>query len=487
MATRALSRSDIEKLDSIWKSPGFLATLVAVAAAFGSWSMLLPVIPLAVIDAGGSDTLAGSATGIFMLATVITQIATPAALRRFGYNPVMVFAAIMLGIPTLGYLLGMSAFNVLFFSALRGIGFGAITVAESALIAELVPVRFLGKGSGMLGVFIGLSQMLFLPAGLAIGQAVGFDLVYVIATVVALVAALMCLRIPRLKAAPKRKGSGYEHHDEPPRRQTPTWRLVTIPALAVTTLSMSFGAVSSFLPAAVRQLDPVAGAVIGGIMLSITGGAAMVFRYGSGLIADRRGTPGATMLPGQVMGLTGVALMAATIFADGSVWWLVLAAILFGGGFGIVQNEALLSMFFRLPRSRVSEASALWNIAYDAGTGLGSFVLGAVAARLAYEGAFGVGALIVTVGLLLTVADRVVGKHRITEHDNTRARLRQVPVARRAVRGVRRIRKVATRPVPLRRLIARKPPQPGWKTRGTELGEPEDGDEGFVQYTSRHD
>ena len=29
-------------------------------------------------------------------------------------------------------------------------------------------------------------------------------------------------------------------------------------------------------------------------------------------------------------------------------------------------------MFDRLPRERVSEASAIWNIFYDGGTGLGS-------------------------------------------------------------------------------------------------------------------
>ncbi|MGP6172858.1 MFS transporter [Corynebacterium sp. A21] len=420
MVTRALKRDEIEKLDSIWKSPGFIATLVAVAAAFGSWSMLLPVIPLAVIDNGGSDLLAGSATGIFMAATVATQILTPASLRKFGYNPVMVFAAFMLGAPTLGYLLGLDTFNVLFFSALRGIGFGAITVAQSALVAELVPMRFLGKGSGMLGVFIGLSQMIFLPMGLAIGRTFSFDLAYVVATVVALVAALMCLRIPRLKATPQVVRVSGDTADA----QVATWKLVTVPALAMICLSMSFGAVSSFLPAAVRELDPVTGAIIGGVMLSIAGGSAMIFRYLSGTIADRRGAPGTTMIPAQIIAFSGVALMALTLYTGGSVWWLVLAAIMFGGGFGMVQNEALLTMFLRLPRSKVSEASAIWNISYDAGTGLGSFVLGAVAAQLAYQGAFGVGAAIALVGVVLTVADRLVGKYRHPDRGTTQARLR---------------------------------------------------------------
>lgn len=465
MTTTGLARAEIEKLDSMWKAPGFVPTLIAVAAAFGAWSLLLPVIPLAVIEAGQSETLAGASTGVFMAATVLTQIFTPKMLRTFGYNPVMVFAAFMLGVPALGHILGMDAWIVLLFSALRGVGFGALTVAESALIAELVPVRLLGKATGMLGVFIGLAQMLCLPLGLAIAERAGFDIVFVIAAVVALVAAVMCLAIPRLKAAPKSDPSAYRHPEERGQAEVSTWKLVLVPALAVTSLSMSFGAVSSFLPAAVREIDPVTGAVIGGLMLSITGGSSMVFRYLAGMVADRRGLPGTTMIPAQVVGFAGMALMALVVANGWSVWLLVAAGIMFGGGFGAVQNEALLSMFYRLPRSKVSEASAVWNMAFDAGTGLGSFIFGAVAAQLAYSGAFGAGALVVVLGVGVTVADAVIGRHRIAEYGNIRARLRQVPVAGRF--SLRRGRKtVGSEPVEFEELITRDTENPGWNEPG---------------------
>lgn len=420
----------------MWKSPGFVAVLVAVAAAFGSWSLLLPVVPLAVLNNGGSSAVAGATTGIFMAATVITQIFTPAALRKIGYTPVMAFAAFMLGVPAIGYVFSVEPIPVLLVSALRGIGFGALTVAESALVAELVPVRFLGKASGMLGVFIGLSQMLFLPAGLALGDQFGYNLVYVLGAVIALVAAVMCLRIPQVKAAAKQQPQVSEQE-----RSVSTWKLVLVPSLAVTSLSMTFGAVSSFLPAAVIELDPGLGAALAGIILSITGGSSMVFRYLSGVIADRRGVPGTTMIPAQIIGFLGVVLITVTIFQGWSVWLLIIGAVMFGGAFGMVQNEALLSMFFRLPRTRVSEASAIWNIAFDSGTGIGSFLLGIVAASLAYSGAFGSGAVVILFGIVLTTADRIIGRHRITEYNNTRARLRQVPVARRAVQGLRNRRK----------------------------------------------
>lgn len=423
MAQAGLTRAEIDDLDSMWKAPGFIPTLIAVFAAFGAWSLLLPVIPLAALDHGHSATIAGATTGVFMAATVATQIFTPMLLRRVGYNPVMVAAAFMLGVPALGHLLGMDAWILLLFSALRGVGFGALTVAESALIAEIVPARFLGKASGMLGVFLGVAQMIGLPAGLWLAGEYGYGSVYVAAAVTALLAALMCLRIPRIRAQRRTKDT--------PAGDVSMWKLVAVPAVAVNTLAMSFGAVSSFLPAAVQELDPVTGAVIGGFMLSITGGAAMVMRYFSGVVADRAGHAGVTMLPGQVMGFAGVALMALVIANGWSVWWLVLAGVLFGGGFGMVQNEALLEMFQRLPRTKVSEASAVWNMSYDAGTGLGSVVLGFVAARAAYSGAYAVAAGIVVIGILATLADRYLGAHRVTDHDNIRTRLRQLPVPRR--------------------------------------------------------
>ncbi|MFS0470325.1 MFS transporter, partial [Corynebacterium striatum] len=90
-------------------------------------------------------------------------------------------------VPAFGHLLGNEAWVVLLFSALRGLGFGALTVAENALIAEITPPRLLGKATGMIGVFIGVSQMLFRPAGIAMGQAWGFGTVDITAGIIGIV------------------------------------------------------------------------------------------------------------------------------------------------------------------------------------------------------------------------------------------------------------------------------------------------------------
>lgn len=407
MSGQARPNGRDRKNTNVWAVPGVLATLVAVASAFGAWSLLLPVLPTAVLEHGGSATLAGGTTGIFMAATVATQVATPWMLRRFGYRPVMAVAAFMLGVPALGHTLGMDAWIVLLFSALRGTGFGAITVAQSALVAELVPPRLLGKATGLIGVFIGLSQMVGLPLGLFLADVFGYDAVFVVAAVVASVAAVMCLRIPALKADPVPLADPGADHEP-----TPMWKLVVVPALALLTTSMSFGAVSSFLPAAVESLDSAAGSVLGGFMLSIVGAASLVFRYLVGVAADRSGQPGRLLIPSQLLALSGMALMTATVVFGWPVWLLVLAALVFGGGFGAVQNESLLTMFQRTPRSKLSEASAVWNIFFDAGTGLGSVLFGAVASVFLFSGAFGAGAAVIVFGLFITGADQILGIRR---------------------------------------------------------------------------
>ena len=406
---------------NIWKVPGYTPTMVAIAAAFGAWSILLPVVPLAVIDSGGSATLAGGSTGIFMAFTVATQIVSPWLLRRWGYRRVMALSAFTLGVPAFGHLLGTDAWIVLLFSALRGVGFGALTVSESALIAELSTVRLLGKATGMIGVFTGLGQMIFLPLGLFMADSLGYASTYITAGLIGFLGFAMCLRIPKIKVT-----LAEDNDEEVNIIRVPTWKLVLVPALALTTFSMSYGAISSFLSPAMQELDAARGASLAGIMLSIVGGAAMIFRYFAGVAADRTGTPGSLYIPSQIMAIIGVGTISLTLFMESSIWWLVLGAVLFGGAFGIAQNEALLSMFDRLPRERVSEASAIWNIFYDSGTGLGSTLLGAMVAGYGYDGAFGAGVAILIAGLLLTTADFILGRTRVSETNDIRTRLRRM-------------------------------------------------------------
>ena len=429
-------RVDPVQVDSMWKAPGLIPTLVAVLAAFGGWSLLLPVIPQAILDDGRGTGLAGAYTGVFMAATVLTQTQTPRMLRKYGYRATMFVSGLLLGLPTFLHLFGTDAALVLGIAVIRGMGFGALTVAESALIAELVPLKFLGKASGALGVAVGVAQLACLPLGLAIAHWTGtYQWVYLLGGLISLVGSAMALLIPKLKAAAKpgrrrKKEPGAElpSREPGPAAEVATWKLVAVPALAIGATAMGFGGISAFLAPAAREIDLVSGAIVAGAALSVMGGSQMVFRYAAGVWADRKGRAGTLLIGALAAGVVGLAFMAVVVFAGWSAWWLLGAAAFYGAGFGMVQNEALLLMFARLPRERTAEASAYWNMAFDSGTGSGSFILGLVAGMVLqpYPAVFAVAAGLMSVGLIAAILDHVIGAHRVAEHHNTRATLRKL-------------------------------------------------------------
>ena len=66
--------------------------------------------------------------------------------------------------------------------------------------------------------------------------------------------------------------------------------------------------------------------------------------------------------------------------------------VLFGAGFGVVENATFALLLEQLPEAG---ASALWNLAYDAGYGAGPAVFGLICVRTGYPAAFALtGALI---------------------------------------------------------------------------------------------
>ncbi|MCS4489048.1 MFS transporter [Corynebacterium sp. ES2775-CONJ] len=364
---------------SLCSITGFVPILIAVAGAFGNLSLLLPLIPLAVIQSGGSLSLAGATTGVFMAATVGAQILTPAALRRWGFTTVIIFSALMLGIPSLGYIFSVETTFLLVISAVRGIGFGALTVAQAAVLAALVPARSLGKAMGLMGFWIGFAQLIMLPAGVYLADLLSFRCVYILAAAVALAAAAMGLLIPSV-AVPR------PHLKATRSDNIRLLQKVFEPAVAMSATAMGFGALSALLPAAMDRSG--ASLTLSTFMLAGLGGAQMLSRYGAGLYADSRGRAGYLILPALGLAASGLGLVAVTILGHWDPIFFLVAAIIFGCGYGAVQNESMVKMFQSTPPSRLSTVSALWNISFDGGTGLGSFILGYTASIFAYHGAF---------------------------------------------------------------------------------------------------
>ena len=123
-------------------------------------------------------------------------------------------------------------------------------------------------------------------------------------------------------------------------------------------------------------------------------------RWWAGRRGDRHGHAG-LLIPGLLIAAAGMASL---------IWVSAPAAViagmcLFGIGFGIAQNVTFALMIDRAPGSGYGTASALWNLAYDAGYGTGPIVFGVFVAHTGYPVAFALTGLLILAALLPAVRD----------------------------------------------------------------------------------
>lgn len=352
--------------------------LVGIAALFSGYTLLLPVVPLWVVAQGGREVVAGAVTGVFMAATVVTQLTVPAQARRWGYRAVFVAGAVALGLPSPLLLLATSWPGILAVSLVRGIGFGLITVCGSALIAELLPGNALGRGSAWYGVAVGCPQLLGLAAGTLLAQSWGFGPVFVLAAALPTVGIIALSLLP--KTYPGRRVKG-----QLPRTARSNWK----PWLVMISGSTGFGSLVTFLPIVFGDTPAPAAAT-----LFTATGAILLSRWAAGSLGDRLTGVGRLLPPGVTLCVLGLGGLTLAI-ANHGVGLAVVAAAVFGLGFGAVQNDALVVMFTKAP---AGPASVAWNMAFDGGTGIGAVLVGAMVAGTGYAVAF---ALLAGIALLL--------------------------------------------------------------------------------------
>jgi predicted MFS family arabinose efflux permease len=78
---------------------------------------------------------------------------------------------------------------------------------------------------------------------------------------------------------------------------------------------------------------------------------------------------------------------------------VIAGMFLFGTGFGICQNATFAMMIDRMPPAGAGTASALWNLAYDAGYGAGPAVFGLLVIHTGYPVAFALTAALMLAAL----------------------------------------------------------------------------------------
>ncbi len=360
----------------MWRAPGMVDLAVLAVFGFSGYAALLATAPLWAVAGGATAAGAGLVNGVLLAATVLAQLAVPRALTRWGNGPVLVAGLLLLGVPSPAYLLSDGLAWPLALSAVRGVGFGILTVVAAAVVVHLVPPARRGAAIGVYGLGVAVPSLLLLPASVPVVEGWGFGPVFW-AGALPLLGVPSALRLARVlrDIVAARPEAGPEAAPEPSARTLRGLRGLVRPTLVLFSVTMAGGALLTFAP---QLTDPGTAAAV----LLTMGATAALSRWLVGALADRHGAR-PFLFPVLAAAAVAMTLCAWAVArqADGV---LIGAATVFGLCYGALHNLTLVEAFAAVEPPQLPAASAGWNIGFDAGTAAGSVLTGALATAYSF-------------------------------------------------------------------------------------------------------
>ena len=365
-------------------------TFLAEFCSLTSFFLLLSVMPMLAAAAGAGSSAAGLMTGALLFGTVAAEAVASAAIRRFGYRMVLAAGAVLLGAPALAMLTREPQAVMVSVSLVRGFGFGLSGVATGALTATLLPPQRRGEGLGLLGLVSGVPAIAALPAGVWLA---GHHLA---AAAAATAAVAGLLPLAAIRWLPGGRQARRTTRARRPRGTRSSRRMagaaLRLP-LIFAAATIAAGVLDSFLPLAKGIPANLCAAAL--LAQAIT---ATLSRWQAGKHGDRYGHA-RLLIPALAVAAAGTAAM---ILLESPVA-LFAGMVLFGAGFGVLENATFALLLEQQPEAK---ASALWNLAYDAGYGAGPAVFGLICVHTGYPAGFALTGLLILAAVPVAVRER---------------------------------------------------------------------------------
>lgn len=360
------------------------AVLWAGGLGFSGFFMMIALAP-AMAAVHGGDVAAGTITTTFMVATVVAQMSMSSLLRVLTPQTLLRMSLVLLGLPTLAYLIPDMLFLALPAAALRGIGFGIITIITTTLVSIYSSEAGRGTALGFYGLMTSAAGVVFPPLSVfMLGRSEG-DIPVVVATALPLIGLMFLNPIKEASSSPvltdESHSPGLWAACANPR--------ILLPVLIFLPSAIAYGGLYTFLPRS--SSIPTAS------LLSFGAGFA-VGRYVGGSLSDRF-RPVQLIVPCTLLAFLGV--LATAVNPNGLV--AAVFPLLAGLGVGSTANISLMMVMRAVRLGEDGLGSTIWNMFFDIGIAIGGIGLGLVSSKSGYSLAYATTSVLIGLSLLLGV------------------------------------------------------------------------------------
>lgn len=365
--------------ERLW-TKSFIVMTLALLFLFTAFYMLYPTLPLFITQMGGNQQQVGLAMGALMLSSVIFRPIVGGLLDRFGRRPFMIGGLIV-------FIISMYMYNwvggIIMLMALRilhGMSWAVSTTSMMTAVTDMIPSVRRGEGMGWFSTSMTVAMAIGPMIGLFVMQGSSYQTMFLVAVGFSIFALLLTLfaQMPYKPLTGSKKIQIFEKSVLP----------VMVPIFF---LFIAYGGITTFVPLFANEIH-----VNSGTFFLVYAATLALIRPLAGKISDLKGET-YVIIPSLVM--TVIALIVLSFSTN--LLGVIVAAVLYGIGFGSAQ-PALQAIMIRLaPEDRKGAANAFFSTATDLGIGLGAIFLGLVSEYLNYQALFLVSACSVVLSIVL--------------------------------------------------------------------------------------
>ena len=383
-----MAEANVPATDRLWTKDFLLIILANFFMIFVQYT-LLTLLPVYVLDLGGTETQAGLMTGVFTLVALALRPFIGVMLDTRSRKMVLLlgYSIIFLSVLSIAYtdsIIGILAIRVLY-----GVGFSAASTAGGTIAADILTNGRLAEGIGYYGMSNSVAQSVSAFTGLAIIKYAGYHALFIFLFLV-MTAAIACGLGVRCKKVIVKGGEKKEEAEE--KGIFMFLEASTIPpAIMIIFLASANSATVTFLVkyAFSRGVDDI------GLFFVLFAIIAMSTRLVMGKIARRFGFAFILLTGAACLLLSQVIILFST-----NLYHFMAAAVFYGLAQGFYLPILNTIIVLLASPEKKGKATATYYSALDVAMGFGAIFFGLVAQLIGFTAVY----LISSVNCLIAIA-----------------------------------------------------------------------------------
>ncbi|MED1408569.1 MULTISPECIES: MFS transporter [Bacillus] len=368
-------------MERLW-TKSFIQMTIAMLFLFTGFYLLVPTLPLFIKEIGGNESQVGLMMGMFTIAAVVIRPIIGGMLDKYGRKSFIIWGLIFFGLTMFSYNLASTIIFLAVLRVIHGVTWAVSTTAVGTAITDIIPDSRRGEGMGWYGMAMTIAMAIGPMIGLWVIQNYSFHGLFLLATLLSFMAVVLSL-ITKIPFAPQKEKGKIQLFE----------KSVLSITIVVFFLSFAYGGITTFLPLFASSID-----VNPGTFFLVYAIALTIVRPISGKLLD---TYGEVFIILPTLCITILAIVVLTI--SNSLMGVIVAAALYGVGFGSAQPALQAAMLTIVASSKRGVANASFFTAFDLGIGLGAILLGFVSQIFGYRILFAGSAISGLIALIIFV------------------------------------------------------------------------------------